>query len=80
MSTLEYLTDDGPSPMDGGGPPQVLVLRRGGNGDYYLGTRDVNGRETRTVRFRTANGGASDRPGLIGALAALERALAGIST
>lgn len=36
-----------------------LVVRIGGNGDIYIGTRAAGERVPRTVRFRMANGGAS---------------------
>lgn len=77
--THEYLTDDGPSPLDGGDAAHYLVVRHGGNGDIYLGTRATDERIARTVRFRLANGGASDHPRLRAAVVELAAAIAEVS-
>lgn len=55
-----------------------LVGQRGGNGDYYIGVKRVAGGVTLgidSVRFRTANGGASNNPRLLAAIAELFAAM-----
>lgn len=70
---LQYHGDNQPP-----GEGNTLIVTRDGGGDFLIG---VNRREdglnhgTRYVRFRRANGGASDHPRLIRALAELEAAL-----
>ena len=73
--TYEYLTDDGPTPLDGGEASHYLVARLGRNGDVYVGTRATNERTARTVRFRFSNGGASDHPRLRAAVSELASAM-----
>lgn len=77
--TAEYLTDDGPTQMDGGTGPYYLVVRRGANGDIYIGTRAAGDRTANTVRFRMANGGANDHRRLRAAVVELAAALEEVS-
>lgn len=72
----EYLTDDGPTPLEGGEAAHFRVTRYGLNGDVYIGTRATDERIARTVRFRMANGGASDYRRLRAAVVELEAAMA----
>lgn len=74
---LKYHGNDQP-PGDG----NTLVMTRDGVGDFLIGVQHVDGginHGTHYVRFRRANGGASNHPSLIRALAELESALAEIA-
>lgn len=59
----------------------VLIVSRDGGGDFLVGVQhraDGINYGSHSVRFRRANGGASQHPRLISALAELEAALAEI--
>lgn len=74
---MEYRTDDwavGDDAMTNA--ERYLVVRRYGNGDIYIGTREGEERVPRMVRFRMANGGASDHRRLRAAVIELEASLA----
>jgi len=76
---MEYRTDDwkpGDNPITNA--ERYLVVRRYGNGDIYIGTREGAERIPRMVRFRLANGGASNHERLRAAVIEMEAALAEI--
>lgn len=61
------------------GDGNTLVVSRDGGGDFLVGVEHRSGginHGTHFVRFRRANGGASQHPRVIKALADLEAALA----
>ncbi len=67
-------------PSDVSGPDyrNTLVVTRDGGGDFMIGVQhesDGLNHGAHFVRFRRANGGASQHPRLIAALAELEAAL-----
>lgn len=73
MNMLNYKSDETDPEHS-----NYLVLQRGGNGDYYIGVKRVGGGVVLgidSVRFRTANGGASDHPRLLSAIRNLFAAL-----
>lgn len=70
---LTYTTDE-----PGYGHTNTLLVARDEGGDFLVGVKHVAGQinhGTNFVRFRRANGGASQHPRLIAALAELEAAL-----
>jgi hypothetical protein len=73
MKPMMYLTDDRDKPKD---EQRHLVIAIGGNGDWYVGTSDHNGRDQQTVRICTSGGAASNCPGLGVAIADAYRAMA----
>lgn len=73
MAKITYHGDD-QEPDNG----NTLVMTRDGGGDFLLGVQHQKAGVnygTNFVRFRRANGGASNHPRLIRALAELEAAL-----
>lgn len=73
MQTMMYLIDDRDKPKD---EQRHLVVAHGGNGDWYVGTADHNGRDQQTVRICTSGGAASNCPGLGVSIAEAYRAMA----
>ncbi len=60
------------------GNQNMLIIMRDGGGDFLVGVQHEEGginHGAHFVRFRRANGGASQHPRLIAALAELEAAL-----
>ena len=61
-----YITDDRDLPID---RQRELCIFYGGNGDWYVQVRPVNGRSLEAVRLCTSGGASTAVPGLTGAIA-----------
>lgn len=72
LKPLFYLTDDRDKPQD---EQRQLVIMSGGNGDWYVGTADANGRDLQTARICTSGGASTYCPGLGIAIAEAYRAM-----
>jgi hypothetical protein len=72
LEPLHYLTDDrDKDPED----QHTLVIMNGGNGDWYVGVGDINGRASAFVRLCTSGGASSQCPGLAVAVADAYRSM-----
>lgn len=72
LPPLFYRTDDRDKPID---EQRQLAIMSGGNGDWYVGTADSNGRDLQTARICTSGGAAVYCPGLGVAIAEAYRAM-----
>lgn len=72
LKPLHYLTDDRDMPAE---EQHSLVITAGGNGDWYVGVGDIEGRAHEFVRLCTSGGASSNCPGLTVAIAEAYRSM-----